>query len=136
MQEIIKQFLINNKLFSPSKKLIVGFSGGFDSMSLLHCLVELRKEVGFSLFAMHLNHNWRGEKALLEQKNCEDFCKKHKIELVVETLGDDLPKNETVARDLRYKFFFKCAKEKKADAIILAHNQDDVVETLLYRIFK
>ena len=71
----VAEFIKENQL--SDKKIIVGFSGGFDSMCLLDVLSELKKEPEFEnmkIIAAHFNHNWRGEESLREQEVCRIFA--------------------------------------------------------------
>lgn len=118
------------------KTIVVGFSGGYDSMCLLDVMNKLSKRCSIHLIAGHYNHNWRGEIAKQEQLHCEEFCKKNNIEFYTETAPDNVKHNETEARELRYAFFERVCKKYNADAIFTAHNFDDNAETVLYRIIK
>lgn len=128
--ETVKSFLTKYSL--ENQTLIVGFSGGYDSL----CLLDIIKNIGNPVIAIHLNHNWRGEESLRDEDFCRDFCKKRGITFYTETLSSDIPHTETAAREARYKFFLKCAEKYNAHAVLTAHNLDDLTETLLYRIIK
>ncbi len=134
MQNKISEFIERYKL--SDKTLLVGFSGGFDSMCLLDVLSNLKQKYNLHLVACHYNHNWRGETAKREQENCRRFCAEKNIEFYTETAPDDIKKNETEARELRYDFFYRALKKFGADAVLTAHNFDDNAETILYRIAK
>lgn len=136
MNNKIENFINQYNLSAKNKILAVGFSGGFDSMSLLHILNLLSKKYGFKLVACHLNHNWRGKESLAEEKNCEDFCKKNDIEFYTETLDKNEKHTETRARELRYEFFNRVIEKFNADALFTAHTKSDTAETLIYRITK
>ncbi len=124
---MIKSFIEKYKL---SGTFIVAFSGGYDSM----CLLDMLE--GYDVVAVHLNHNWRGEESLNEAKACEKFCMMRGIKFYTETLGDDVPHNETCAREARYDFFKRCAEKFNSNVVFTAHNYDDNAETVLYRIIK
>ena len=137
----VAEFLDKYNLFD--KTLLVGFSGGYDSSCLLKVLCDIteKSEQKPHIIAIHFNHNWRGEKAKQEQEKCSEFCKNNNIEFYAETAPNDVKKNETVARELRYAFFEKCSeiyksKYNKEVAVLTAHNWDDNAETILYRIAK
>lgn len=132
----IEKFLIEYDLTQDAKRLSVAFSGGFDSMCLLHCLIELRKKYKFKLFAFHLNHNWRGEEALREALHCEKFCNLNNIDFYSETLDANEKHTETHARELRYEFFNRAIKKFQIDALFTAHTKSDTAETLIYRLIK
>lgn len=119
-----------------NKTIIVGFSGGFDSMCLLDILTKIREECNLNIIAAHYNHNWRGEKAKSEQLACENFCLSKNIDFYTETADADVKKNETAARELRYQFFERAFHKYNADAVFTAHNYNDNAETILYRIIK
>lgn len=136
MLNSVKSFLKKHNLLSAEKVFVVGFSGGFDSMTLLDILRKISEKVGFKLVAIHLNHNWREMEAKFEQENCEIYCRNNNIEFYAETLSSDVPKTETAAREARQKFFKKYYKKLNADALFLAHTKSDNTETILYRLTK
>ena len=132
----IKIFFDRYKLLNKTSCFLVGFSGGADSMLLLYCLNEMRKKYGFKLFALHINHGWRGKESDREQKNCENFCKKYKIDFYCEHLSKEIKKDENSARIARYILFKTYAQKLGANAVLTAHNSTDVVETFIYRLAK
>ncbi len=132
----IEQFLVEYNLVGSKNNLSVAFSGGFDSMSLLHCLILLRKKYNFNLFAFHLNHNWRGEESLKEAMHCAKFCNQHNVTFYTETLDEKEKHTETRARELRYEFFEKAIEKYDINALFTAHTKSDTSETLVYRIIK
>lgn len=136
MLSAVVEFLERYNLDAEGKTYAVGFSGGYDSMCLLDILNKLSKTYGFSLIALHLNHNWRGEEAKKEAENCKNFCEKNEIKFVTETLDKNLKKTETTARLERQKFFKKNYEKYNVDGLFLAHNKSDNTETLLYRVIK
>ncbi len=137
MIDFVEKFLEEHKLLSPDKTFLVGFSGGYDSLCMLDILNVLSKKYGFKLVALHLNHNWRGEESKQEELNCKKYCDSQGIDLVCETLVNGLSqKNESFAREARYKFFMKHAKNYSNSAIFTAHTKTDNAETIIYRIIK
>ena len=132
----VENFLKENNFLEADTEFILAFSGGFDSMALANIMFSLSKKYGFKLVLAHLNHNWRGQKALLEQKNCENFAKSLELDIYIDKLDEKLPHTETVAREMRYKFLFNLAKRLDIKNIITAHTKSDNIETLLQRIIK
>jgi len=130
----IKNFIEKHGL--NNKTVIVGFSGGYDSMCLLDILSKIKEEYSLDIIAAHYNHNWRGEIAKREQEVCRDFCIEKNLKFYTETADSSVKKTETVARELRYKFFERALKKYNADVVFTAHNFNDNAETLLYRIVK
>ena len=132
----IKIFLNSYNLLNKDTHFLVGFSGGADSMLLLYYMKELQKNVKFKLSALHINHGWRGEESDTEQKNCEKFCEKYKINFCCEHLDSDIKKDENSARIARYILFKNYAQKLSANAVLTAHNSTDVIETFIYRLVK
>ena len=136
MLETVLEILKKYNLAERNKILLVGLSGGADSVCLSDILYKLSLNIGFKIIFCHLNHNWRGEHSLSDMQFCMKFAKERNIEILTEILSKDEKQTETNARELRYKFFKECQKKTRADAILLAHNKNDKVETLIYRIIK
>ena len=133
----VKNFLVKYDL--QDKTIIVGFSGGFDSMCLLEILSRIRQEEAFfdmTVIAAHYNHNWRGEEALREQEVCRLFAASRGFEFFTKTAPVGLKKSENEARIARYDFFEEALENFDADAVFTAHNRDDNAETVLYRVIK
>ena len=137
MLERVKKFLLKHGL--TNKTIIVGFSGGYDSMCLLDILSKVRQEENFfdlKIIAAHFNHNWRGEESLKEQEVCKLFAASKGFEFYTKTASGNIKKTENDARIARYDFFEETLENYDADAVFTAHNKDDNAETLLYRIVK
>ena len=135
--ETIESFLLRHNL--QDKTIIVGFSGGYDSMCLLDVLSKLKNKQAFfdmNVIAAHFNHNWRGEESLKEQEVCRIFATAKGFEFYTKFAPNGLKKTENDARIARYDFFEEAFEEFDADAVFTAHNNDDNAETLLYRIIK
>lgn len=139
--EKIDEKLISG-LITPGQSLLVGVSGGADSMCLLTLLAGLRGKIGYKLYAIHINHGLRGAEADRDQKLVEDYCKTLKVPL--EVVNVDVKNycqshgttTEEGARILRYQAFKKVAKEKNIDLIAVAHNKNDQAETILMHILR
>lgn len=130
----VKLFLKEYGLDKSDKVYLVAFSGGYDSMCLLHVL----KSVAFEnrIVAIHLNHGWRGEESDAEENNCRNFCNLSGIDFYSEKLDENVAHTETAARDARYEFFKRCADKFNSGIVFTAHNKNDNAETLIYRICK
>ncbi|MBO5236710.1 MAG: tRNA lysidine(34) synthetase TilS [Spirochaetaceae bacterium] len=139
-----------NKIFATGNTLLLGVSGGADSIALLQGCVRLKEEffsnAGAEIFVITVNHNIRPQK---ESQADADFvsnlCKKLNVGYqVVHLLPGQVVKVaeqrgrgiEEAARFLRYNAFEKIAKEKGAYGVFLAHNRNDQLETLLMRFFQ
>lgn len=132
VKNIIKKYVS----LSPETTMIVGFSGGWDSMCLLHILKKLSDEYGFNIVAAHLNHAWRGEESDDEEANAQRFCAEFDIKFRAERLDENVKQTEAIAREQRYEFFKRTYDYNKANVLITAHTKTDNAETVLYRIAK
>ncbi|WP_372713278.1 tRNA lysidine(34) synthetase TilS [Ilyobacter sp.] len=138
----VREFVLRNDLMGHGDKILVGFSGGPDSVFLFEALMALKEEFKIEIALAHINHLLRGE----ESDGDEDFCKrlaeKHGINYYVKRA--DIKKyaqehgvgDEEAGRAMRYDFFYKTSKEWGADKVALAHNKDDQVETFLFRMMR
>jgi tRNA(Ile)-lysidine synthase len=126
-------------IFSPDARYLVGVSGGRDSVALLHRLVDLGYR---ELIVCHLNHQLRGRSSNADARFVEKLAAKYDLDLAigsahVRTLAKRKKLSiETAAREARYKFFAKIAKQKRCHTIFLAHHADDLVETFLLNLFR
>ncbi|MGN0013980.1 MAG: tRNA lysidine(34) synthetase TilS [Candidatus Gastranaerophilaceae bacterium] len=136
MLNTVKNVLEKYIPLTPETTVVVGFSGGWDSMCLLHIVKKLSDEYGFNLIAAHLNHAWRGEESDDEEANAQRFCAEMDIKFRAERIEDDVKQSEAVARELRYDFFKRTVEYNKANALLTAHTRTDNAETVLYRIAK
>ena len=137
MIDRVKAFLKEYDL--QDKTIIVGFSGGYDSMCLLDILSKIKQDINFqdlNIIAAHFNHNWRGEEALKEQEICRLFASSRGFDFFTKTAPVGMKKSENEARIARYDFFEEALENYDADAVFTAHNKDDNAETILYRVIK
>ena len=123
----------------PGSRLVVGVSGGIDSMVLLHLLINMAGETVFSLFVAHLDHGLRGEEAERDARFVEMMAEKWGIPIEagkedVSTIAkkEKLPV-QVAARKARYDFFDRVMEKHQADWLVLGHNADDVSETVMMR---
>jgi len=138
----IKAFCRQKELFAPKDRVLLGLSGGADSVCLFLVLEFLAKEWELELVPVHVNHNLRGEEALRDQNFCEELCKKYHRELIVVSADVALRAKETgcsleeAGREARYEVFAKLQKEYGCTKIAVAHHKDDQAETVLFRLFR
>ena len=127
-------FLFREVGIKENDTVIMGISGGPDSMALFDLLVEIRKEMPIHLVCAHVNHNVR-KVSIKEQAFIEDYCKKKNVvfeTMTIEQYGDDNFHNE--ARNIRYRFFENLVSKYDAKYLMTAHHGDDLIETILMRI--
>ena len=129
-------------LLSAGNKVLIGLSGGADSVALLKVLRELKSDFDLDLEALHVNHKIRYDDSDKDEKFCIDFC--DKLDIPITIFREDIPALaekekkglEETARDFRYKVLNEIADKNRIDKIAVAHHADDQVETLLFRIFR
>ena len=114
------------------EKLLIGLSGGADSVALLLMLLD----EGAQLAAVHVNHGLRGADSDGDEAFVRELCGQHGVPLYV--YRADPPENpgEGWAREVRYGFFRQAMKASGADALVLAHHRDDQAETLLLHLLR
>ena len=134
----VQQYISYHKLLSKQSKIIVGLSGGPDSMVLIHVLLEL----GYECIAAHCNFNLRGEESNNDEEFVVKWCKESSVALEVVSFDTkayaaaEKISIEMAARDLRYDWFEKLRKRHNADTIAIAHHRDDSVETILINLIR
>lgn len=123
--------------------VIVGLSGGPDSVFLLHALCQLRSKYKIVIVAAHLDHGWRensSNDALFCKNLAHDlsveFVSAHASEIKVAECKKDSGSREDCGRQLRRAFFAECMHKYNASAIALAHHQDDQLETFMVRLIR
>lgn len=129
-------YLYLKKLLKNDDVIVLGCSGGPDSMALLDLLIKVRREKRIKIICAHVNHNVR--KASFKEKIfVENYCKDNDVVfeyMLIEKYGDDNFHNE--ARTIRYKFFNSLIEKYDANYLTTAHHGDDLVETILMRIVR
>ncbi len=135
---LVKKHIQKNGLISRGDCVIVGVSGGPDSIALSFILNSLRHELGISLHLAHLNHGLR-KSADTDEQFVKRFAATLNIPLTTKKI--DLRKHTTGsieewARHYRFQFLIETAKKKKGDTIALAHTRDDLAETVLMRLLR
>lgn len=124
----------NTLLIAPSDTLVVAVSGGVDSMVLLDLLMNLKNQVKFQLFVAHMNYHKRTSSDLDEQF-VRTAAKKYGLEMKSFDFADSNQENfQMEARNQRYFQFYQYAKSVFANKLVLAHHNDDQIETILMRL--
>lgn len=132
----------DNNLINENDSILVGLSGGKDSVTLLYLLLELKDKYNLSISAAHFNHKVRGIEANRDEEFSRKLCESLNIDFYCDGYNmDDYAKihkisKEQAGRQLRKEFFEKILKEKRINKLALAHNKNDQVETVLMRIIR
>ena len=135
---------INKKynLIEINDIIVVGFSGGPDSVFLMEMLKKLKNFINFKIYLVHINHLLRGEDADSDEKFSIEYAKKNNLEIFikripVKEISKEVGKTlEEVGREERYKFFSEIYKKVEANKIATAHNKDDQIETFLFKLIR
>jgi tRNA(Ile)-lysidine synthase len=138
MLDKVRKYIQKNQLIKPTDKILVGISGGRDSISLALIL----KNLDYNISLAHCNFNLRGEESDTDERFVCDFAKKqqvnlHKISFETEkhakTKGISI---QMSARELRYDWFDKISDEFNYNYIAIGHNRDDIVETFFINLIR
>ena len=138
MKNKVQQFITEKSLFVREDKLILGISGGADSVCLMHVFLEL----GYSFELAHCNFNLRGEESDADEYFVKDLAKKHQLKIHVkqfDTLvyaAENKISTQMAARDLRYAWFEKLRIKSNAKYLAIAHHANDDVETFFINLVR
>jgi tRNA(Ile)-lysidine synthase len=142
VEQTVIKFIEKKSLIRKNDKILLGLSGGADSVFALYFFLKFRRKYKIEIAAVHINHNLRGDESERDAEFCRKLCKKFKVEFFSSEINvlDYASKNrksvEEAARDLRYKEFFKISKNCGADKIVTAHNLNDNTETVLLNFLR
>ena len=149
IEETIRNTIEEQGLIRPGDHVVLGFSGGPDSLTLFEILVALAKTMHFDLYCVHVNHGLRPGAAEEDEAFAASWCRVRQIDLTTvradcHALAEQWEMtDEEAGRKLRYDAFFaRCAKLVKEGVdperikVAVAHNRDDQVETVLQRILR
>lgn len=134
----IEEYIAREELLSPNAPVIVGLSGGADSVALLSILLHL----GYECIACHCNFMLRGEESVRDRDHALDTARRLGVvfeETTFDTTGYAHKKGisiEMAARELRYEWFEAMRRQHNAQAIAVAHHRDDNAETILLNLVR
>ncbi len=126
----------------PGDRILVGLSGGPDSVALVRALLALRNELNITVGAAHLNHCLRGDASIRDEKFARTFAQAHDMDIAVETKEiKSVAKTqglslEEAGRNARYAFFNRIAAAGGYTRIATGHNWDDHVEQVLMNLIR
>ena len=134
----VRALLEKEQMLSPGDSVLIGLSGGADSVALLRVLLQLQPEYDIKIICAHINHGLRGEYACRDMKFAEHLCKQFQIPIVI--LEEDVQAYakerhlslEDAGRQVRYAFF----ETQNPDKIAVAHTKNDNAETVLMNLLK
>jgi tRNA(Ile)-lysidine synthase len=136
MQTEFSKYIKEQNLCTKSDKILLGISGGIDSV----CLFHLFRQEGYQFSVAHCNFQLRGDesdndelfvKSLAEKHSIPYFSTRFNTEAIAKSEGISI---QMAARDLRYDWFREIQSKYKYDHISIAHNSDDIIETFLINL--
>lgn len=138
MRDVVRAYIEKYRLLTENRPVLVGVSGGADSIALLTILVES----GYSCIAAHCNFHLRGDESLRDEQFVREYARKLDVPFLMTDF--DTRKYaasrrlsiEMAARELRYDWFEEQRVATGAQAIAVAHHRDDSVETLLMNLVR
>jgi tRNA(Ile)-lysidine synthase len=131
-----------NGLIAIGDRIIIGLSGGPDSLAMTHALLKLKVPYGLELYTVHVNHMFRGEHADADEVFVRAYCKENDLPCFVfnvdvmskaKELGISF---EEAGRNVRYEKFEEVLKQVAANKIAIAQNKNDTIETFFINLFR
>ena len=141
MEKAVLSTIQKYNLINANDKIVLGVSGGPDSLFMLHILNKLKEDLQFKIVVAHVNHMIRKE-AGEEEIFVKEFCKKINVEFHSKRIEVEKYANnnkmglEEAGRKIRYEFFDEIAKVTNANKIAIAHNKNDKVETIIMNLLR
>ncbi len=142
MKNKVENTIKKHNLIDKEDNVLLGVSGGPDSMALLNILYELNETFKCNLYVAHINHGIRGEEADKDEVYVERYCRKFNIPFYLKRVNmNEYAKkhklsSEEAGREIRYKFFEEILIQLGGGKIAVAHNKNDQAETLIMRFIR
>ncbi len=131
----VYSFLQENINLSESQYLVIGVSGGADSMALLHILMKYCENSLCQIVCVHIHHNLRKESDF-EQDFVKKYCEKNHLLFETTRLVYEDKFTESIGREKRYQFFEKILEKYQSQYLFTAHHGDDLMETMMMRLVR
>lgn len=142
MEKQVFSYIERYKMIETGDRVIVGVSGGADSVCLLFLLQEYRKRKDFTLEVVHVNHQIRQEEAKRDETFVENLCRRMQIPCTVysypvpQIAREKHMTEEEAGRMVRQKAFCTCMHQGKSGKTALAHQRDDLAETMIHNLVR
>lgn len=141
LKEVIKR-IEKTGIIKKNDRIVVGCSGGPDSIFLLEVLLSIREKYNLNLALVHINHLYRGKEALRDENFVKELGEKYSIPVFVRQKSmENLAKDKKISleeagREIRYSFFEEILEKINGNKVALAHNLDDQIETFMFRLIR
>ncbi|WZL72805.1 tRNA lysidine(34) synthetase TilS [Clostridiaceae bacterium 35-E11] len=142
MLEKFLNTITRHKMITKGEGIVIGVSGGPDSISLLHLLWRIKDTYALNLYAVHLNHQFRGSEAQEDADYVKEVCKEWGIKSFIYSEDVKLYSKEKkitfeeAGREIRYHLFHEVMQQTGATKIAIAQNMDDQAETVFMRLIR
>jgi tRNA(Ile)-lysidine synthase len=137
LMQRFERYVVSENLITQGMKLVIGVSGGADSIVLLYLLYHLRTNMHLSLVAVHINHNLRGAESDADEQFVKKLCSHLNIPTVVRSVTFESKADlENQARNKRKEILLQIMASYKFDKIALAHQKNDQAETVLMNLVR
>lgn len=142
MEQKVIHFIKVNQLLNKEKTVLVGVSGGPDSLALLHFFKKWQERWRINLLAITVDHQLRGEASAADVRFVKETCDDWNIPLVIKRVGvkefqkENKIGTQVAARELRYEAFAEAMRDYKADYLALGHHGDDQIETMTMSLIR
>lgn len=142
LEQEAKRYIEKFQLIEQGDRIIVGCSGGVDSIVLLHFLSEFSKVMDFKVAAIHVNHMLRGEEADEDRRFVEEFCLKRNVPIfakdipIPEIMEREQGNLQDICRRERYAYCMQVMQQNDYNKLAVAHHADDQMESILMAMVK
>jgi tRNA(Ile)-lysidine synthase len=137
----VSEYINRHQLIASGELVVVGVSGGPDSVALLHMLLQLRESLGFRIHAAHVHHGLRSE-ADLDQDLVEAICRDwqvpyslHRVDVAAMARKEKMSVEEA-GREARYRFLEDTRQQLGGHKVATAHHRGDQAETVLLHLIQ
>ena len=142
MKQKVKETIKKYNLINSGDRIVLGVSGGPYSIAMLDILRQLRDEIKFEIYVVHINHNIRGKDADEDEEYVKKYCENYNIKCFSKKI--DVPtiaQNEKIGteeagRKVRYEYFDEILQKTNSNKIGIAHNKNDKVETIIMHLLR
>ncbi len=142
MLDRVQDFIQKYNMINKGDRIVIGVSGGADSVCLFHVLLKLSPVYNLILFAVHVNHGIRGREADEDEAYVRKICLDNRVPFTLVkadvrglAAADGLTEEEA-GRKVRYDAFGDCFEKNQCNKIAIAHNRNDNAETVLFHLFR
>lgn len=138
----VSNYIKEHNLIKDGDRVLVGISGGADSVCLLHILSTLYEDTDVEFFAVHVHHGIRDEEADRDEAFVKALCQELKIGYsayhydVISLAKSEGLSEEEAGRKVRYEAFIKASRVFRCNKVAIAHNKNDNAETVLFNMFR